>query len=221
MAGIIGRDANPLAGEPVNAALREHVMTVNKWRYKELLRKFHEWAEIFNREFGLEIQTPAIQIARRSVVLLGSYCSDRNGFGVKHEIVMNARHLDRPFAEQLETLFHELLHLWQTLWGSPQRNRNNYHNVQFRLKAKIYGLVVDERGRHLGVARGRFTELLERYGVDTMTLVPPAGELPRREWGRSKMRKWSCGCTNVRCAVKLSAHCNKCGGKFVPSDPAW
>ena len=35
---------------------------------------------------------------------------------------------------------------------------------------------------------------------------------------KSKMIKWSCSCTNVRCAVTLAALCTKCGGAFVITD---
>ena len=30
----------------------------------------------------------------------------------------------------------------------------------------------------------------------------------------TKMKKWSCGCTNVRCAVELDAYCKKCVNYF-------
>jgi hypothetical protein len=39
--------------------------------------------------------------------------------------------------------------------------------------------------------------------------------------GDSKMRKWSCQCTNVRCAVELRAQCNKCGHAFCESVARW
>ena len=34
----------------------------------------------------------------------------------------------------------------------------------------------------------------------------------------TKMKKWSCGCTNVRCAVILEAYCEKCGSSFGLED---
>ncbi len=35
---------------------------------------------------------------------------------------------------------------------------------------------------------------------------------------KSAMIKWSCGCTNIRCAVKLEAQCLKCGNQFIIVD---
>jgi hypothetical protein len=35
----------------------------------------------------------------------------------------------------------------------------------------------------------------------------------------NKMLKWTCGCTNTRCAVELDATCNKCGNHFKLAGP--
>ena len=47
-------------------------------------------------------------------------------------------------------------------------------------------------------------------GTDTET-----GEIkPKPLGGDSKMKKWSCGCTIVRCAVELVADCQQCDSPF-------
>jgi hypothetical protein len=150
----------------------------------------------------------------------GHYCYGRNGFGLKHEIELNIKYIDRPFAQVLGTLLHEQLHAWQGLYGRP--GKNHYHNVAFRNKARLYGLVIDERGHTLGIERGRFTQLLSQHDVDTLTLPMP-GEQPhvRPQQGHSKMRKWRCGCTTVRCAVELAARCERCGSRFEEARAAW
>jgi hypothetical protein len=44
---------------------------------------------------------------------------------------------------------------------------------------------------------------------------PRGGIAPRTGKGSgSKLKKWYCGCTNVRCAVDLVATCNGCGNLF-------
>lgn len=63
---------------------------------------------------------------------LGSYRA-ANGFGLDDEVVLNTRHLDRPMAEVLRTLLHEMLHQWQQRLGTP--GKNNYHNQEYRDKA--------------------------------------------------------------------------------------
>src|SRR2546425_1230785 len=157
--------------EPINDLLKEHSLTTDDWDYQEIIAKFHEWAERFNNEFQLGLQTPAIRIDDISARRLGTYREDRNGFGLKHEVTVNSKYLGRPFADQLMVLLHELLHEWQLLYGTPARNSgNNYHNKQFRNKAMLYGLIVDQRGCSGGVHAGRFTALLSRYGVSTESL---------------------------------------------------
>ena len=48
--------------------------------------------------------------------------------------------------------------------------------------------------------------------------APVAGSPVASVKPKSKMIKWGCGCTNVRCAVTLEAQCLKCGGKYVITD---
>jgi len=47
---------------------------------------------------------------------------------------------------------------------------------------------------------------------------PVAGSPVASVKPKTKMIKWGCGCTNVRCAVTLEAQCLKCGGKYVITD---
>src|SRR6266478_1434512 len=96
-----------ISGEPINAELKQHAVGANDWRYREIVQILHEWAGILNREFNLGLQIPAIRLDPIPIRDLGSYQPGRNGFGVRHEITLNTRHLDRPLAEQLETLLHE------------------------------------------------------------------------------------------------------------------
>lgn len=220
------RTDNSLRSQDINGALKDHATAAEDWGYHELAQLLHEWAERFDNEFGLNIKTPAIQINRIYIRRLGSYQHGRNGFGLRHQVTFNTRYLERPVADLLETLFHELLHEWQDLYGKP--GKGNYHNREFREKACSYGLLIDQRGRSLGVEQGSFTELLARYGVDTSVLplpqkepVPQDDPVMSQPSSESKMKKWSCKCTNVRAAVELEARCLKCGALFQRANSAW
>ena len=210
--------------EAINQELRQHALELNDWEYRDHIRLLHEWRDRFNQQFDLDLRTPAIRIQQLSRNRFGTYHPGRNGFGLGHEITLNSRYLDRPLADQLRTLLHELIHEWQSLYGKS--GLNNYHNRQFQQKASIYGLLVDSRGHNLGVEPGRFTRLLIEHGVDVSSLESPGepGETPFKTLlggGDSKLRKWSCGCTNVRCAVELAARCERCGNPFREAPPAW
>lgn len=211
----------PTPGEPINDTLKQHALAANDWIFQSASATLHEWAERFNAEFRLKLETPAISVQKIPARTYGTYRHGRNGLGVRHEITLNAGHLEQqPLAEQLATLLHELLHQWQEQYGKG--GRHGYHNQQFRIMAKRFGLVVNDRGHHLGIEPGPFTQLLARHNVDMGTLLPPT-EIPsftKRPRGSSKLKLWICtrGCTRVRCAVELEAKCLKCGVAFVKED---
>ena len=54
-----------------------------------------------------------------------------------------------------------------------------------------------------------FLSLLRRHGIEAA--AEPA---PFTQRGSSRMKKWSCGCTNIRAAVAVDAQCRRCGGTF-------
>jgi hypothetical protein len=197
----------------INHALRDHELTTRDWPWAELASTLHTWTERFNVEFKLDVSIPAIQVEELPFRTLGTYRSGRNGFALKDEITINARRVQRPLSRILTTLLHELLHEWQAKHGQP--GKRNYHNEEFRAKARTLGLVVDRRG-HTHVVPGPFAEILQRHGVDVAPTVPAPNQLPAAAGPGSKLKKWSCGCTNVRAAVELEAVCARCGEWFVP-----
>jgi hypothetical protein len=205
--------------ERINNDLKQHALTVRDWSNAHTLEVLHTWAARFNSEFALDIDTPAIAIDSLPFSRLGQYREGRNGLGIRHEITINTRHLTKTLAEQLATLFHEMLHEWQELYGKS--GRGSYHNRQFRVMANKFGLVVNERGYHLAIRPGPFTQLLAKHNVDLDALPISEGEpvaVQRRPKGTSKLKKWSCLCTNVRCAVELRTRCQRCGMVFELAD---
>ncbi len=184
------------------------------WRHRSLVIELHRWADLFNHEFALSVPEFSLSIDRLRCTRLGQFRDGHNGFGLKGEIVINQGHLGDDFWEVLGTLLHELIHGWQQAFGKP--GRGNYHNKEFRDKATSYGLAVDHRGVTKYEPESRFFELLERHGIRHPELSQPTAT--RRVAGRSKLRKWSCGCTNVRVAVPtFSARCLLCDRLFEPA----
>ena len=207
------------AGEAINLNLKDHAFQAANWKHHEVVKLLHDWSEIFNAEFHLGLPVPAIRLDAIARNRLGTYRRGRNGFGVEHEVTINSQHLCRPLASIFCTLFHELLHQWQLLYGKP--GRGNYHNRQFQQKASLYGLIIDSRGRTL-VKPGNFTALLAKHGID-LAALPGSDEktTATRPRGNSKMRKFRCQCTTVRCAIELLAHCDQCGQQFLEAPPSW
>jgi hypothetical protein len=117
--------------------------------------------------------------------------------------------------EILATVLHLMVHTWQNHRG--QSNKSWFHNTEFRAKMAEFGIRCNKNGCHTGLG-DPFVFLLKKHGVvfaDKQDLNGIIRVQPRCTLkGNSKLKKWSCGCTNVRVAVNLEAQCLKCGKKF-------
>ncbi|MCI0460004.1 MAG: SprT-like domain-containing protein [Gemmataceae bacterium] len=218
-AGVIGTltRASP-AAKHVYRVLAEHQQT-EEWALRELLQELQRWATVFNGEFKLDVTEYSLCVDRLRRNRLGHFRPGHNGFGLRGEVAINRLYLDqREFWQVLGTLLHEMLHAWQQEHGRP--GKGNYHNKEFRDKAQAYGLVIDRRGYTQYEPDSPFMELLRRHGVTVPEIhAPVLRETGSRAPGSSKLKKWSCGCTNVRVAVAdFRAQCLHCGSVFVLLD---
>jgi SprT-like family len=183
------------------------------WAGQGIVTELQDWAERFIEEFKLDVPHVVLCVDRLPITRYGHFRHGHNGFGLRGEIAINARYLGQRRAkwEVLGTLLHELIHAWQEVHGSP--GKRNHHNAEFRDKARQLGLNIDCRGVAGYASTSVFKELLRRNGVSVPDHeIAPAHERPR---GGSKLKKWSCGCTNVRVAIAdFRAMCLKCGNEF-------
>jgi hypothetical protein len=187
------------------------------WEHRELAATLHSWHDLFNEAFFLSALPPAfLRLDRARCTTLGSYRSGRNGVGAVHDLGLNTLYLDRPLYHALAALLHEMVHQWQALHGHPGRSRQ-YHNQEFLAKCEAVGIPSLKSGCGVAVYGNPFLAMPREGGVDLGPGVPrPLGV--RRGQGRSTLKKWSCGCTNVRAAVVLEVQCLRCGQRFHPSD---
>ncbi len=201
-----------LASSGIYQGLADHQVT-ETWFGRPMMETLRLWADRFIVEFNLEIPEVSLAIDHLRCDRYGHFRYGHNGFGLKGEIALNVRYLfgQRESWEVLGTLLHELLHAWQQAHGKP--GKNNYHNREFCEKAKSLGLLIDKRGVTGYAAESPFKDLLRRFDVDVPFFEMP---LPKEKVkGDSKLKKWSCGCTNARCAVAdFAARCLKCGRVF-------
>lgn len=211
---------NPIeaaTGTIIYPVLAQHQRS-EEWDRRTIVSEFQTWANRFIVEFNLEIAEVVLCVDPLPRTRYGHFRYGHNGFGLRGEIAINSRYLggQRQFWEALGTLLHELLHGWQQAHGAP--GKRNHHNTEFRDKARELGLIVDHRGVTGYAAVSPFKDLLRRFGVE----VPDGELLPkvRVVAGRSKLKKWSCGCMNVWVAVcELQARCLNCGQDFVRQHP--
>lgn len=137
--------------------------------------------------------------------------------GTRNEITLCAEHLARGPLAAFETLVHEMAHHANDVDGIADCNKAQYHNGRFRDRAAALGLVVERSERH-GWSQTKLSPELEEFaaGLKIKADVFEVFRLVReREKAPTKMKKWTCGCTTVRCATKLDAQCAKCGAAFA------
>jgi hypothetical protein len=199
-----------------------------QWGGRDLLNWLHEWAVRFNVDFNLNVPhiTLGVEVLRSDIGAHFRY--GHNAFGLQGEIILNAVYLEEPQWWLLGVLLHELLHGWQQAHGTVDKKHANYHNHEYRAKAKELGLTVDRYGKQYYESDSVFFDLIREHGVEVPELAVAADEegqsrkkhvvrpRPVLNRGNSNLKKWSCGCTNVRVAVvDFQAQCLKCGNVFV------
>ena len=187
----------------------------------ELARELYWWVDFFNIAFfkAQQVPCPAISFEKTRVTNLGHYVIGRNAFGTKENINLNRAYLNRPLWDILTTLLHEMTHSWQATYGKPSNSW--FHNKEFQLKMLEFGIICNSNGCHSG-AGDPFVYLLKKHGIifnrdseaesDGIIKIPTKA----KSKGQSKLKKWSCGCTNIRVAVKsFKAKCLNCGNDFL------
>lgn len=116
----------------------------------------------------------------------------------------------------IETLIHEMAHYANHCEGITDCSANQYHNGDFKIKAENYGLTCEKDTRR-GWAATSISEklqiILNDLKVDTK-LFKMYRKAHFAVTAPTKMKKFRCNCTTVRCAVDLSATCKKCGKEF-------
>jgi len=191
----------------------------------ELLTVFHE----ANRRYldgklptpEITIQTAGRKVAYGWITVQKVW---KNSTGDNYEINICAEYLARELPEVIGTLLHEMAHFWNIVHNIQDTSSHQYHNKNFKAAAEMVGLEVQKSDK-FGYAYTKPTKetisFIESINVnDAIFRTFRAGGLlddggkPKKKKGNSKMKKWSCGCTNVRCAVELVAVCEKCGNSF-------
>jgi hypothetical protein len=155
----------------------------------EAMREWQTAYDLFNRELFAGKLPPVMLTLQRHRGNGGSFVygyhrgrsflNRRKKGVVVDEIAINPSLVTLfPTRESLQTLAHEMTHLWQRHYGKP--SRQCYHNREWAAKMKEIGLKPTDSGREDGketgqrmldypVAGGRFLEVygrLEREGFD-------------------------------------------------------
>ena len=111
----------------------------------------------FNRElFGNELPAVLITLQRTTPRTYGYFAPGRfiDAHGARtDELAMNPVHfLNRDLRATLSTLAHEMVHVWQSHFGTP--GRRGYHNKAWGVRMKEIGLYPSNTGAPGGKETG-------------------------------------------------------------------
>jgi predicted SprT family Zn-dependent metalloprotease len=124
-----------------------------------LYSSIEEAFDFFNqRLFGGQLPRPLLTLQRKSGTA-GYYSRRRfkeiGGDRYVDEIALNPNHfVARGEVENMQTLVHEMCHMWQENFGL-KKPRRNYHNKEFAEKMKGAGLMPSADGKIGGMETGQ------------------------------------------------------------------
>jgi hypothetical protein len=117
----------------------------------------------------------------------------------------------------IETLIHEMVHYSNSCDKIEDCNSQQYHNKTFKVKAESYGLNVEKDGRH-GWGETSLSDNLKKI-IEKIKPNESTFKLYRKTHltitAPTKMKKYSCGCTTIRCTTDLNAKCLTCNNEFI------
>lgn len=113
--------------------------------------------DYFNRElFGSELPPCILNFSRKAKAagfFAASRWKHRDDDARTHEISLNPDVLLLPPIETMDTLVHEMVHLWQQEFGTP--SRSGYHNKEWSDKMVAVGLMPSDTGQPGGSRVGQ------------------------------------------------------------------
>lgn len=181
--------------------------------------------------FGGRLPHVILNFSRKANTL-GFFAPQRwdNGSKLTHEISLNPSYLrEREPRDVAATLVHEMVHLWQSEFGTP--SRVGYHNREWAEKMEEVGLVPSSTGEPGGARVGQqMSHYIASSGSFARAYVKlpaaarlpwqcgetTAGKRPRVVSPKNKV-KYSCpGCSaNVWGKPELNLICADCRETFV------
>lgn len=182
-----------------------------------IIKELERIYDAINHKFGFKYPRPIITIQTKGAAknTLGWFGADRWQRDKKEigEINICAESLNK---NPVETLIHEMAHYSNYCEKKEDCNNAGYHNKEFKIKAENYGLNCEKNGRH-GWAVTSVSEKLQII-LNDLKINKEVFKLYRKTRislpVETKMKKWRCACTTVRCATDLHATCDACHNEF-------
>lgn len=177
-------------------------------------------------KFGGELETPIITIQSTPKAYGHITCSKiwKSVKGVsQYELNIAAEALNRPIANVVSTLLHEMVHLYNLMYDIQDCSRGQtYHNKKFKTKAEEVGLIIsfDPRiGWSITAPGEELIQYIEKKGW-TDILINRATSLSSGMRKPSSTRKYQCPTCgmSVRATKIVRVMCLDCGSDLELCD---
>lgn len=179
--------------EPVAEAIREHETNAEDWTFHETAARFNQLYDQLNIVFfNNRLPKAVISMGPDLIVRYGYYQIGRDEIGAMNRVHLNSRHFGRTESDVAVTLLHEMLHIYQHLYGTPAR-RARYHNKEFVCIALSIGIEAE-----IGIGVTKFVSDVLRQELNDMgfsaekPLMSGMNETPVKKPVRKVM--WQCAC---------------------------
>ncbi len=228
----------------LNEQIAEHARMAKGWRHQSKADNAYALFEHINTSlFDGMLPQPVIGFDDAGrLKKAGNYSFEGDGIGLKHHFDLRK---DLTQLELVIGLIHNSVHLKQETYEEKQTwyHTTEFRDAMaiFGLVCNDSGDVdtiilskFEETLKMIGA--GELTDELHTYEVSEATVVDDTPAVDESEVtitegpkptatvkapkqngnkGTSKMKKWSCACTNIRAATLVTASCTECGEDFT------
>ncbi len=138
----------------------------------------------------------------------------------RHEINLVAEHLNRSLEEIVGTVIHEMVHYQNLIDKVKDCSGNQYHNKKFKAAAEEVYLKVEKgkRGFAYTSLSDKLKDWVKKMKFDETAFSYFRMMIRKAAPAKTKMKKWECNCTIIRCAVDLKAKCLTCDAPFIKEE---
>ncbi len=196
-------------------------------------KNFQLLFDYFNTNlFSGTLPNVILQFSRKGKTIGGFFAPDRwepqidfDGADFVHEISLNPESFIRDPKEVMAILVHEMVHLWQAVYGTAPRS--GYHDKEWGQMMEAVGLMPSNSGHpggrrtgqqmfHYIIPDGRYERAWDTLPKEL--LLPFIHVLiPVKESKSRSKTKFSCSCgNNIWGKGVLRITCNDCGQDYKP-----
>jgi hypothetical protein len=176
--------------------------------------------------FNGELVTPAIVIESKGKRSAYGWCSvekiwtDAESEKSTYELGIASEYLNRPYTDVMQTLLHEMIHVYCAMNNIKETSRNyTYHNKKFKQQAELHGMEYpyEQPDSKIGfsaiVLKPETKALIEQLEVDAEAFKMARMNFDgTKEKKKSNSYKYACSCcgTSVRATKEVKLVCGEC-----------